>query len=101
MKKLYKIQRADILAQSSYMREEKLRNLGAVYAELERIIESGECYCLRMLAVNGADLLHLGYRSGTVIGEMLDTLLNKVITGELPNEKEALLSFAESGIDKA
>ena len=26
---------------------------------------------------------------------------NKVITGELPNEKEALLRFAESGIDKA
>ena len=101
MKMLYKIQRADILAQSSYMREEKLRNLGAVYAELERIIESGECYCLRMLAVNGADLLHLGYRSGAVIGEMLDTLLNKVITGELPNEKEALLSFAQGGIDKA
>ena len=101
MKMLYKIQRADILAQSSYMREEKLRNLGAVYAELERIIESGECYCLRMLAVNGADLLHLGYRSGAVIGEMLDTLLNKVITGELPNEKEALLSFAKGGIDKA
>ena len=101
MKKLYKIQRADILAQSAYMREEKLRNLGAVYAELERIIESGECYCLRMLAVSGADLLHLGYRSGAVIGDMLDTLLNKVITGELPNEKEALLRFAESGIDKA
>ena len=100
MKRLYKVQRADILAQSSYARDEKLRNLGAVYTELLRILESGECYCLRMLAVNGADLLHAGYHSGKEIGEILDTLLNKVITGELPNEKEPLLAYAEGTFDK-
>ena len=100
MKRLYKIQRADILAQSSYMRDEKLRNLGEVYSELLRILESGECYCLRMLAVSGADLLHMGYRSGKEIGEILDHLLNKVISGELPNEKEALSSYTLRTFDK-
>ena len=31
---------------------------------------------------------------GKAIGEMLDLLLDQVISDHLPNEKEALLSFA-------
>ena len=101
MKRLYKIQRADIMAQSSYMRDEKLRKLGAVYTELLRILESGECYSLRMLGISGADLLHLGYRSGKQIGEMLESALDQVIVGELPNEKAALLAYVTATFDKA
>ena len=94
MRKLYKIRVADTLAQSMYMRKEKLENLEAVRAETERIIASGECYNLKMLAVNGSDLIHLGVGTGKRIGEILDALLEKVITGELPNEKEALTADA-------
>ena len=99
MQKLMLIQRADILAQSPFKREEKLSNLSAVSEELNRIITSGECYSLRQLAVNGSDLLHIGIGSGVQIGQTLDTLLDKVIGGELPNEKEALLSYAKNMID--
>ena len=101
MKNLYKVQRADILAQSSYMRDEKLTNLSAVYTEMTRILDSGECYKLRMLAVSGSDLIHIGYHSGAEIGDMLETLLDKVIDGTLPNEKEALLGYAKASFDKA
>ena len=90
-----------MLFRSSYMRDEKLRKLGAVYTELLRILESGECYSLRMLGISGADLLHLGYRSGKQIGEMLESALDKVIVGELPNEREALLAYVTATFDKA
>lgn len=100
MQKLMLVQRADISAQSAYMREEKLTNLAAVSEELNRIITAGECYSLRQLAVNGSDLLHIGVSSGIQIGQTLDQLLDLVIEGELPNEKEALLSYAKNGIDK-
>ena len=95
LKKLLKLQRADILAQSMYMREEKLENLSAVGDELDRILESGECYSLPMLAVNGSDLIHMGVSSGRRIGEILDHLLDKVIDGELPNTREALAAEAK------
>ena len=88
------------MAQSAYLREEKLSNLSAVERELDRILLSGECYNLRMLAVSGTDLLHLGVTSGIVIGETLDTLLSKVIGGELPNEREILLQYAKKTFDK-
>lgn len=100
MQKLMLVQRADILAQSSYLREEKLGNLTAVSEELNRIITSGECYSLRQLAVNGSDLLHIGVSSGITIGQTLDKLLDLVIEGELPNEKDALLAYAKNTIDK-
>ena len=95
MRKLYKIRLADTLAQSSYLRQEKLDQLNAVNAEMERIISSGECYNLHMLAVNGSDLIHLGVGTGQRIGEILSALLEKVVTGELNNEKETLIDAAK------
>lgn len=52
-------------------------------------------FSLRQLAVNGNDIAALGI-SGRQIGETLDKLLSKVIDEELPNEKEALLTAAQS-----
>lgn len=94
MRKLLKVQRADILAQSMYQREEKLRNLDAVEKETERILSSSECYELSMLAISGRDIIHLGVGSGKQIGEILHTLLNMVINGEVDNSAEELLSEA-------
>ena len=95
MLKLCKVQRADTLAQSMYRRDEKLMNLDAVKTELERILKDGECYQLSMLAVNGSDLIHLGVTDGQEIGRILNELLDRVITGELPNDREALTAGAK------
>ena len=95
MFRLCKVQRADTLAQSMYLREEKLKNLDAVKAELERIVQSGECYRLSMLAVDGSDLIHLGITQGREIGRVLNELLERVITGELPNDHDALVAAAK------
>lgn len=59
----------------------------------ESVLESGECYSLSALAVNGNELISLGTK-GKKTGEVLSSLLSKVIKGELPNEKNALLREA-------
>ena len=97
---LYQIQKADIMAQSQYLREEKLAALEESFAMVEQILVSGACYDLRMLAVSGSDLIHSGFHSGKLIGEALDDLLEQVISGALPNEKQALLDYAEKQFDK-
>ncbi len=91
---LLAVQRADILAQSSYRRSEKLSNLDEVLTLYLQILEKDECYSLADLAVNGKDIIHLGVGSGEKIGEILSTLLDKVIDCELNNEKEELIAFA-------
>ena len=47
---------------------------------------------MKQLAVNGNDLTALGLR-GPAVGRALETLLSKVVDGELPNQRAALLKF--------
>ena len=98
MRMLLSIQRADILAQSLYEREDKISTLDAVCAEFERVINSDECYSLSTLAINGKDIIHLGVSSGENIGKVLDKCLDKVISGELSNNHDELISFAKNMI---
>lgn len=92
--RLLAIQRADILAQSMYKREDKLSTLDAVVALYERILKDNECYNLSSMNINGKDIIHLGVTSGERIGEILSILLDKVIEGELPNDKNSLILYA-------
>ena len=48
---------------------------------------------LKTLAVKGKDLIGLGIAPGKQVGELLNRLLDLVLAGELPNEREALLEY--------
>ena len=61
---------------------------------VQKIIEENACLSLKSLAVKGDDLIALGYKPGKEIGEQLQTLLDAVIDGALPNDKDTLLQFA-------
>lgn len=54
------------------------------------ILASGECYDMAGLAVDGSELLALGLR-GADIGKALEYLLDGVINGFLPNDKDVLI----------
>lgn len=55
-----------------------------------------ECFTLKDLAVNGNDLIHIGFSTGKMIGDCLKLLLNSVIDGILTNEKDTLLKTANN-----
>lgn len=61
---------------------------------VKRIISENECFSFKDLAVNGNDITELGYK-GKAIGDILRHLLDKVIDGEIPNEKEILINEAK------
>ena len=86
---LLKVQRADAMAQSDYMHEEKLQKIDTACKVFEEIIEEQSCFTLKQLAVNGNDLKELGF-TGKKIGEVLNFLLEKVIENPELNEKEKL-----------
>ena len=58
------------------------------------LLAQAPCLTLAGLAVNGRDLLALGYR-GPALGRALQGLLEEVLAGRLPNEKSALLQWAK------
>ena len=86
------VQRADVLAQSEYEREEKLAKIDEVSRIFDGIIERRECLSLKDLAVNGKDLIELGMKPGKEIGETLEHFLEMVIENPSLNEKEILLN---------
>lgn len=88
------VQKADILAQSIYRREEKLARLNAVSALYEEIMEKGQCISLKTMALTGRDLIDAGYAPGKELGEILEKLLSHVLENPEDNKKEILLKLA-------
>lgn len=88
--RLLKIQLADMLAQSTYMREIKLHNHKLAENAFREIIENNECYSLKSLAINGSDIIHLGITDGKMIGFILEDILDSVINETLENDKVLL-----------
>ena len=60
---------------------------------MEELIREDACLKVTDLAINGRDLMALGF-SGPAIGQCLNSLLQQVLDEQLPNEKEALLKAA-------
>ena len=60
----------------------------------KRIIAEKDCYSLKNLAINGYDIMQLGF-TGKDIGTSLNFLLDAVIEDKCPNEKIALMDYLE------
>ena len=87
------VQRADMLAQSTYKREEKAARLEGVNECYRKILEEGQCVSLKSMAVSGRDLIAAGYAPGPELGEILDRLLEHVLEHPEDNEKDRLLAL--------
>lgn len=73
---------------------EQTEAFAALQAEAERLTAENACCRVSQLAVNGRDLMAAGVRPGPGLRQVLNALLEAVITGQTPNEKDALLAAA-------
>ena len=89
------LKRADNFAQAPEYRDRQ-KELDELERLRDEILEDGECLSLKDLALNGRDLIALGLAPGPAVGRTLDRLLEKVISGKLPNTREALTAFVQN-----
>jgi len=87
------VQRADVLSQSEYRREEKLTKLSMIQRFYEETLSAGYCTSLRELAVTGRDLTARGISAGPELGKMLKSWLELVLEEPKKNTKKELLGF--------
>lgn len=87
---LFMVKRADILAQSELLREEKLARLARWQEAYESVMAKEECVSLKSLAVTGKDLIAMGMQPGKELGAVLQQLLELVLEDPAMNEKERL-----------
>ncbi len=88
---LLEVKRADTAAQSDYRRNEKyewIDKLETLYNDIKR---DNECISLKMLAVNGNDLIKKGIKPGKELGDILSAMLEDVLEEPSHNVKEYLL----------
>ena len=94
LKKLTSLQRADIMAHSAFGKE-RLKLLDDRARRVAEIIASNDCFRKKDLMINGRDIMDLGVKEGREVGKILEQVFDKVLEGELPNEKEQLLLYAK------
>ncbi len=95
-RRLLDVRKADIKGQKPDYETERIEKVNNIEKILEEVLQEDECFSLKDLAVKGKDLISIGYKAGKELGNTLNTLLQMVIDGDCPNEKEKLLQEAES-----
>ncbi|MBQ9132070.1 MAG: CCA tRNA nucleotidyltransferase [Clostridia bacterium] len=70
--------------------------LDQVLPTVERLRSANACLSLRDLTVKGQDLMAMGIPAGKELGELLGFLLDRVVDGELPNDRDELLRAARN-----
>ena len=87
------LHKADVSAQAAVHRDVRIAGADRLLEQLDALKAADACMSLKKLAVTGGDLLALGVPEGKEIGQKLNHLLEQVMDGALPNEREALLRY--------
>ncbi len=92
LRALFRIHCADRTATGYSSPEREKARLGERMAALDALLAEHPCFTLKDLALNGNDLKALGL-NGPALGNALQRLLEAVMEGQVPNEKEELKNF--------
>jgi len=95
LRALFLIHRADRIATGYTSAEREDARLKLRMDALDAVLAEQACFSLKDLAVDGNDMIACGLK-GKAVGEALQALLEAVMDGRVPNEKEALLAFLRS-----
>ncbi len=96
LRRLLDVRTSDVLGQKeNNTQETRIGVTEEVKKVLDEIIAERDCFQIKDLAVNGRDLIEIGFTPGKELGLMLRELLDMVMADELHNTKEELLQYAK------
>ena len=90
--KLWYLQRADLCSKGADVTE-NLQQFDRIRQQMEVLSREDSCLKISDLAVNGHDLMALGYE-GRTVGQCLKRLLDLVLDEKISNDRDALLKEA-------
>ena len=94
LRMLIQLELADVKSQNPIYTDERVANITAFESALDAVLAAEQCFSMKHLSVNGRDLIELGVPQGQKIGRILNTLLDQVVEGTLPNDRETLMTHA-------
>ena len=91
-RRLLEVRKADILGQKPDYEKERIEKIQNIKKLLNEVLQENECFSLKDLAINGEDVKKvMMLKEGKDIGYWLKEILNKVIDGELNNNRDDLI----------
>ena len=93
LRRLLVVKRGDNLAQHPAYRGRQ-EHIAQLEQLLDLVLQADQCFSLKQLSVKGNDLIDIGL-SGPAVGQALEDLLDQVVEGKLPNDREMLLLYAK------
>ncbi|MBR2047012.1 MAG: CCA tRNA nucleotidyltransferase [Oscillospiraceae bacterium] len=94
------LQKADLGGKGTGKKADRADTIGEFLRLAEGLNAREGTMTLKRLAVKGNDLMALGYPQTPALGKTLNALLEKVLAGELPNEKQPLLEQARQWLEE-
>ena len=95
-RRLLALMKADRRAHAPDSIEGKLADLEQFGVFMESALEEDAAFTVSDLAISGRDLLEKGWTEGPGLGTELQRLFDLVLSGDLPNERSALLMAARN-----
>ena len=89
---LLDVHKADITGQNPNLLH-RLEDIMKCEVMTKEILSEPPCFSVKDLAVNGSDLISIGFSQGKMIGTILQFLLEAVIEETCKNEKHELLQY--------
>ncbi len=99
LRRLLALKRADTMAHALELMEGRLKELDDIRERIDRLLAENACFSLKDLAVNGDDLLTLGFSKGKSVGDCLCWLLDEVMEQRLENDSSVLSEAARKRLD--
>lgn len=91
-RRLLQLRKADIVAQNPKYVLDRLQKIYKIENLLNEILSRKECFSLKDLAINGNDVKTvMMIKEGKEIGYWLNEILNRVINGDLNNNRDDLI----------
>lgn len=99
-RRLLELRKADVKAQNPIYMEERLVKIVDIENILENILIRRQCFTIGDLAINGNDVIRImGIKEGKEVGYWLNEILNRVIDGQLKNDRDELTYWMTGIID--
>ncbi len=95
-RRLLTVRCADIKGQKCLYDTEKIKQIAEIENILFEILQENICYTLKDLAINGTDLINIGYTANKQLGTTLEKLLEGVISETISNNRYELLEIART-----
>jgi len=92
------LKRADSLAHAPDFRQ-RAKSANEAIRVFEEMKERNEAWCIKDLAINGDDLIAIGYEQGPKLGAVLNDALEEIVNERIENERGALLSWVQQRLD--